>query len=243
MTILKTKCLRAALVLHVGAMAISLGLWPGQGLIAADITDRGVFIINLAGRPIGTETFEIKTGKGQVSAEARVQLRVEQQGKTLQFESSPKLILDSDLRPLAYEWSQRGAQSSRLEINLRETPAVAKYHTVTGEDDSRQFDLPRDVIILDNNVIHHYQLAVQRFRDAGGSKQTFHAFIPQEALPGSLTIEEIGREAVDVGGRERRLNHLVLTTDNAKLDLWVDDHDRVQRISIPGAQLDVVRKQ
>ncbi len=239
------KRLRISTMLQVSVMAFGLSFCPGQEAQAAppaDVKDRGVFVINLAGKQIGTESFEIKKQKDQVEAEASIELRVEQQGKTLELKSSPKLILNSDLQPLTYEWNQRGAQSSHLEIDMQVTPATAKYRTVTGEDDIRQIQLPRDVVILDNNVIHHYQLAVQRFRNAGGQKQTFRAFVPQEALPGSLTIADVGPEPVDVGGREQRLHHLILTTDNAQLELWVDGRDHVQRISIPGAQLDVIRK-
>ncbi|MBZ5672546.1 MAG: hypothetical protein LAO04_22830, partial [Acidobacteriia bacterium] len=169
-------------------------------------------------------------------------LRVMQEGRTLDFKTTSKLTLTPDLVPQTYEWDQKGAQSSRLEIDLHSTPATARYRTVAGGDDVREFDLPRNVLILDSNVIHHFELALMRFRRAGGSKQTFPAFVPQQALPGSLSIEETGEENVDIDGKTRKLRHLVLTTENAQIDLWADGQDRLQKLSIPAAQLEVIRQ-
>ena len=226
-------------------MIVLAGLFASsKGLAAppADVKDRGVFVLSLAGKQIGTETFEVRSSKGQIEAEAKVELRVEQGGKTAEFKTSAKLVLTPDLQAQTYQWSQKGAQSSQLEMDLRGASTSIRYKTISGENDTREFQLPRDVIILDNNVIHHYQLALARFRQAGGGKQAFSAFIPQQALPGNLIVEEKEKAETDVGGRQEKLRHLVVTTDNAQIDLWADDHDRLQKISIPAAQLEVVRK-
>jgi len=204
--------------------------------------DRGSFVFTIAGQQIGTESFEIRTQKGQVEASSKVDLRVAQEGKTMDFRTTSKLTLTPDLVPQNYEWDQKGAQASKLEIDLRSTPATARYRTVAGGDDVREFDLPRNVLILDSNVIHHFELALMRFRRAGGSKQTFPAFIPQQALPGSLSIEETGEESVDIDGKTRKLRHFVLTTENAQIDLWADGQDRLQKLSIPAARLEVIRQ-
>lgn len=244
---ISTRESRRALVPLIGRMTFAVGLMGLPGVIArpaspADLKDRGVFVYSMAGKQIGTESFEISSAKGKVEAEAKVELRVEQEGKTLDFKTSTKLVLTPDLQPQTYDWNQKGAQSSQLQMDFRSTPATVRYRTVSGENDVRDFQLPRDVVVLDNNVIHHYQLVVRRFRQAGGGTQTFYAFIPQEALPGTLSVEEIGRESVDLGSREQKLHHLLVTTENAQIDLWADDQDRLQKISIPRAQLEVVRK-
>jgi hypothetical protein len=229
------------LSLLISANAVSL-LARATPLPADDPKDRGVFVLKVGGKQIGTETFEIVTRKDTVEASAKIELRVEQDGKSVDFKTSPHLVLTPELNPVSYEWSQKGAQSSDLKIDLRSTRASAKYRTVTGAEDVREFELPPGLVILDNNVIHHYQIAVLRYRRAGGGKQAFRAFIPQEALPGSLQIEDAGPDRTDVGGREQLLEHLVVTTDNARIDLWIDERDRLQKLAIPAAQLEVFRK-
>jgi hypothetical protein len=245
MTMRKSESTGTRVLLGLVAVLTRVALWPapsGQAASPADVKDRGVFVLTMAGKQIGTETFEIRSKAGNVEAEAQIELRLEQEGKKVEFKTSATLLLTPELQPLSYEWTQKGTQSSHLQIDLRASPAAARYRTVTGEEDVREFSFQRGIIILDNNVIHHYQLAVHRFRIAGGGKQTFPAFIPQEALPGSLNLEDVGPETETVAGREQMLQHLVMTTDNARIELWVDSRDRLQKISIPAAELEVTRK-
>jgi hypothetical protein len=204
--------------------------------------DHGVFLLAVAGRTIGTETFEIHSSPDQVEAHAEIHLRVEQNGKTIELKTFPNLVMSPQLNPLTYTWSQKGPQNSQLEVDFRSTPAKTRYKTVSGEEDNRDFDLPKNIVVLDDNVIHHYQLVVDRYRQTAGGKQTLHAFIPQEALPGVLSVEETGTETATVQGSPLDLHHLVVTTENSRIDLWVDGQQHLQRISIPEAQLEAVRK-
>jgi len=206
------------------------------------LKDRGTFVLSLAGQPVGTETFDIRSERDRIEAGAEIELRIEREGKVHNFRTSPKLNLDGELRPRSYSWSQKGAQSSRLEVDFRSTPARASYKTVDGQDDVRDFELPKDIVVLDDNVIHHYQLIVARFRKAGGQNQSFPAFVPQEALPGMVSVEEMGEEKLDLGRGPEALRHLVISTELARIELWVDKEDRLQRVSIPAAQLEAIRK-
>jgi hypothetical protein len=196
----------------------------------------------VAGQPVGTETFDIRSTGDRVEAEAEIELRIERDGKVHEFKTFPKLVLNSALQPLTYSWNQKGSQSSQLEVDFRSSPAKTRYRTVAGEDDRRDFELPKDVVVLDDNVVHHYQLAVYRYRRTAGGKQTFQVFVPQEAMPGPLEVQETGQESVEINARLETLRHLVVSAELARIDLWVDDQQRLQRVSIPAAQLEAVRK-
>jgi hypothetical protein len=206
------------------------------------VDDQGVFVLSIAGRPVGTESFTIRSSRGQIEAEAKIELRIQRDGKTYDFKISPKLVLDSRLQPLTYAWMQKGPQSSQLEVDFRSSPAKVRYRTVAGSEDHREFTLRKDVMVLDDNVLHHYQLVVDRYARTSGGKQTFQAFVPQEAMPGPLTVEEIGQESVEVNGQQETLKHLVVLAELARIDLWVDPQQRLQRVSMPAQQLEAVRK-
>ncbi|HEX5484070.1 MAG TPA: hypothetical protein VFZ08_15720, partial [Terriglobia bacterium] len=150
--------------------------------------DAGTFILLLAGRQIGTEKFQIRPSGGGIKACAEIQFKVSQDGKGLEFKTYPDLILNSQLQPVAYTWNQQGAKSSQIQINFRESPATVRYHTIHGQQDDREFNLARDVVILDDNVIDQYELLAWRYSMTAGGKQTFAAFIPQEALPGTIEV-------------------------------------------------------
>ena len=207
-----------------------------------NVDDEGVFVISLGGRPVGTERFKIHSSQGKVEAQGEIRLQLEQNGKTVSVQSFPDLVLDPQLRPVAYTWNQKGPQSSRLEVDFSGKPARVRYKTISGNEDNRDFALPPDVVVLDDNVVHHYQLIIARYQAMGGGKQTFRVFVPQEALPSLLTVEDMGNAATAIDGVTANLRHLVITTDITHIDLWVDDQQHIERFSVPEAQLEAIRK-
>ena len=220
----------------------SLGQDTSGKSLAVSVDDEGVFDIFLAGRPVGSESFRIHSSPGEVEAQAEIRLRVEQNGRTVSVQSFPHLVLDSQLHPVSYAWSQKGSQSSRLDVDFRGKFAKVRYKTVDGSEDDRDFQLLPDVAILDDNVFHHYQLIAARYLAMGGGKQTFHVFVPQEALPSLLTVEDMGAAAGLSGGAATNLRHLLITTDVTQIDLWIDDLQHLERVSVPASQLEVIRK-
>jgi len=224
-------CNLAALAQQVPSMASPL---------TAD--DEGVFLISVAGRSVGSESFKIHFSAGKVVARGEIRLHVAQNGKAMNVQSYPTLTLDAQLHPLSYTWSQQGPQSSRLEIDFRSNPAKVRYKTVNGSVDDRSFQLAPDVMVLDDNVIHQFQLIAARFQAMGGGKQTMPVFVPQEALPSVLTIEEAGKGDASPGTETSHRRHLVITTDVTHIDLWVDEQRRLERVLVPAAQLEAVRK-
>ena len=213
---------------------------PGNpGPVTVD--DEGVFEISVGGRPVGSESFKIHSSTIGVEARGEIRLNIQQKGKAVNVRTFPDLVLDSQLHPLTYTWSQQGPQSSRLEVNFRSNPARVRYKTVNGSEDDRTFQLPPDVSVLDDNVIHHFQLIVARFEAMGGGKQTLPVFVPQEALPSVLTIEEMGNGGASGGTADAHLRHLVITTDVTQLALWVDEQQHLQRVVVPAAQLEALR--
>jgi hypothetical protein len=226
------------------ALVSAHGLLLGQAPIAVpvDLNDRGTFEIFSAGQSIGTETFMIRTRADRIEAQGDGHLQVERNGKRIKVRTSSTLLLDSQLDPLSYTWNQKGTQSSQLSIDFRAKPAHVRYKQVNGQDDRRDFNLDKDVVVLDDNEVHHYQLAVARYDQAKGGTQALRAFIPQEALPGVITLKAVGPESVTVGGDKRTLHRFLLTTELAQISLWVDDQGHLQMVSAPDAQFQAMRK-
>ena len=236
--ILLPRLLAGLLAFSVGAPAQEKAPKAGP----ANVDDEGVFLISLAGQPVGTEKFRIHSSQSKVVAQGEIRLNIEQNGKKVTMQSFPDLVLDPQLNPVTYTWNQKGQQSSRLEVDFGGKFAKARYTTTDGKEDDRDFELPKDVAVLDDNVVHHYQLIVARFQALGGGKQSLRVFVPQEALPGLLTVEDMGNAAIPINGVTANLRHLQITTDVTYIDVWVDDQQRIERFSVPQAQLEAVRK-
>lgn len=230
------------------ALCGSLLAWPLGSLPATagaqptTLRDQGTFEISVAGKPIGSEKFRIEPSGARTVVQAEIELHAQKGGKNLVFHCFPKLVLNVRLQPLSYRWTQKGAGASRLEIDFTTAPAEALYHTVNGKDDHREFLLPRDVVVLDDNVLSQYEILVERYARTSGGAQVLKGFIPQEALPGQVKIEEIGREPVTLQGKAQSLRHLLVTTDLARIDLWADAEGRLWRVALPAMQFDAVRR-
>ena len=220
---------------------VSLAGHP-PGAASANLNDHATFEIFASGKNIGTESFEIRFRADQITAQGDVHLQVEQGGKKMEVRTTSILLMDSNFDPLSYTWVQKGTQSSQLTIDFRTPPAQVRYKTVGGQEDRRDFKLDKDVMVLDDNVVHHYQLAVARYDQAKGGTQAFRAFIPQEAAPGIVTLKFQGAESVTVGEAKRTLRHFLLTTELAQISLWVDDRGHLQLVTAPDVQYQAVRK-
>jgi hypothetical protein len=229
------------------AAAPLAGLLPPQAtaplaVLPASLADRGTFEISAGGRQVGTESFEIKVHGNQIEAQGEAHLEIEKDGKKIEVRTTSNLLLDSKFDPLSYTWSQKGTQSSQLSIDFRVDPVQVRYKTVGGQQDRRDFKLEKDVAILDDNVIHHYQLVLARYDATTGGTQAFRAFIPQDAAPGVVTLKALGSEPVTVDGRSRRLQHFALTAEQAQISLWADDQGHLQLVTAPDAQFQAMRR-
>lgn len=207
-----------------------------------NLNDQGTFEIFSAGKNIGSETFAIHVEADRIVASGDGHLQIDQNGKHVEVQTSSKLLLDTDFDPISYTWSQQGQQSSDLSIDFRSKVARVRYKQVNGQEDRRDFKLNKDVIVLDDNVVHQYELALARYDAAKGGLQVLRGFIPQEALPGVITLKFVGREAATVDGEKMTLRHFALTAELAQINLWVDDRGHLQVLSSVDQQFQAVRK-
>jgi hypothetical protein len=209
---------------------------------ATVLDDQGTFSLLFEAHPIGTERFKIHATGNNIAAEAEIEIKTNQSGQPITLKSSPRLVLNQQWEPQTYVVNQKGNPEFHLEVDFRKSPAQSRLRLASAkEDDARDFVLTKDVLIVEDNVVHHYQLLVNRFLLKPDKQQTFNAYIPQEATPGVLTIQDMGSEEVKFAGRQETLRHLSVSTDIARVDLWVDDHQRLQRLFIPASQLEAVR--
>lgn len=225
------------------AVLLAVACAAGRSLQGAkdEIQDQGVFKLLLAGQQVGVEKFLIRERGDRVDAKAEVQLRVRRGGKVADYTSFPHLVLNNQLFPLTYSWSQQGTHSSRISADFRRSPARVRYHTINGRQDDREFQFPPGIVILDDNVINQYELLTMRYDRTAGGTQVFRAFIPQRALPGTVSVTSAGNEDVRFDRRNEMCRHLVVSTDLARINLWVDRRGRLLRMDWPSSQFVAIR--
>lgn len=239
---LPARLLTAVFIFIASAPNLGAGQNPAPNPAAATPDDQGTYSISFNGHPIGTERFKIHSSANKIEADAEIEIKVEQAGQPLDLKSSPRLVLNGQWEPQTYVVNQKGAPEFHLEVDFRKSPVQSRLHLANAKgDDKRDFVLPKDVVIVDDNVVDHYQLLVDRFALKPDKEQSFNAYIPQEATPGILKVQDVGSEDVNFDGRHEKLRHLVVSTEIARIDLWVDGQQHLQRILIPASQLEAVR--
>lgn len=216
-----------SLVATLAAAATPSPAWA-QG--RENFSDSGTFEIRLSHQSMGTETFRISGSSAGWETSADLVLKA---GETSSQERAT-LRLSATLRPEEYLREQTSPQVGSVAAHFgpKETSLVS---VTQKESNERVFYLPEYfLVVLDTNFFHQYTLLLRQYARSQGGPQPFNVFIPQEALPGTVYLEWVKRE--------NSLDHWKITTDQLEMEILASEPGAIQHISIPGADLEIVRK-
>ncbi len=230
-------------------------------------SEKGQFRILFAGEEIGYEDFEISGSSKHFKASSSTELTISRE----EPEEQPEYLDEEDLEeppprtprqpvppvtfqirstlrfnelfePETYEVVQ-DAGPNRMRANVRFLPdrSQVTYHSDDGID-QRRIELKKDVMVLDDNVFHHYLILSKRYDFSQGGIQEFSAFVPQQFLAGGIRISEVGREEIEIGGQTYWLRRLLIDTGELKVNLWLDEVDRLKKLAIPDSEVEAIRQ-
>jgi hypothetical protein len=223
-------------LLFVLMLAAAVPSFAQKGGAAAD---SGVFVILAGQKRIGTEKFKITQGSS--GFEAAGEIEVEMPGSPKASESAV-LKLDQNLKPASYERQQKLPKKGSITVEFGSPESKLVSKTDAGPEE-RLFFLPGDhLAVLDTNFFHHYAVLLRQYDAEHGGPQHFNVFVPQEATPGTISLELQGKESQQVGKTMRELNHFQAVTDEVKIDIWATPQGEIYRMAIPQANLEVVRQ-
>ena len=204
-------------------------------------SEQGSFKIFFGGELIGEERFQIVAEATNYKAWAEINLTLERGKDKVTFNIKPALQFTRFFEPLSYNVLQEaGGNRMKASIQFRPESSQAVYET-GHETDSREIKLNEDVMILDDNVFHHYILLAKRYDYLKGGVQEFSAFVPQQFLAGSISVADKGFEQIQLGNKTSSLQHLLVDTGEIQISLWLNGHHELQKISVPKSNVDVLR--
>jgi hypothetical protein len=235
---LNLRPLAAAILLGSAWTALPRAV-PAQSSRDAAFSDSGVFFILSGQRRIGTEKFKITPVSSGLESTGEIDVGMPGSPRVLE---TGTLKLNRKRQPTSYERQQKLPKkgSIAVEFGSPESTLVSQTEAGTGK---QIFILPADQLaVLDTNFFHHYAFLVMDYDVAKGGPQHFNVFVPQEATPGTISLELKGKENLQVGKAPRELNHFEAVTEEVKIDLWASPSGELYRISIPQANLEVVRQ-
>jgi len=218
--------------LMLGALILLVPVANAQALAS----DKGKFRDMVNGKQVGSEQFEIEPSSAEWVARGTSVVKAAQ-GPDTHITSSLKLRGDG--APLHYEWTTvAGPKNATASIDFANGTATVHLQVNGGKPFTQQFFFKTPIIaILDDNLYHQYAILADLYDWSRKGQQTFPVLIPQEMMPGTITVEALDPE--DQGGKS--LQRLKVHSQDLEITLYLDGK-RLVRIAVPTANAEIVRE-
>ena len=200
--------------------------------------DQGTFRFLVDGQPAGTEEFEIRSSGGEWTARGTAEVAGANGAKA---RVTGKLLLTADGAPRKYEWTTTGPRKAAATVVFEDGVAKMELRIEGTAPYSQDFDFKTPaVLILDNNMYHHYAILAQLYDWEHKEAKTFAVLIPQDMTPGSVRVEYGGPEVLE----GQKVDVLRVHSQDLELDLYCDStpQHRLLKLAVPAAKAEIVRQ-
>ena len=200
------------------------------------VSDKGKFKVLIDGNPVGHEEFEINPSGGGWVAKGTSHLTPE---------GSPAITVTGNMTleptgaPISYEWSSQSAKTNSA--NILFANGVAKMTVQLQGAHAFEQDLTFTsplIVILDDNLYYQYALLAHIYDWNRRGTQTFSVLVPQELLPGTITVDWAGA----VSSEGKTYEGLKVATNDLQIILYLDPNHKLMRLEVPSSKAAVVRE-
>lgn len=226
------------------ALLVIIASFPASAhpLPQAVVLDEGSFLVEIGGRPVGTETFRIRrSGFGenaQVIAQGNLELTQGAEKETVQSAlGTVGLAMTLD----AYQVKVTGPRELQMILQRRGDRLVSETTSKAGVEE-RQYRRPSErapTVLLDRFLAHHYYFLGQ-YQNPEGSRVSI--IYPQLGGQADGVLHMSSVEPLTFGERTLQAQRLQLVLAGAVHEIWLDSQNRVLRVEIPGEGYVAVRR-
>ncbi len=216
--------------------AKSVNATGAESAPTALVQEKGKFRVLVGGQVVGREEFEIAPSGDAWVAQGSAQIEVP---KGTHTHLTSNLKLKPDGTPVRYDWSIEGTKKASSTVEFQGQTVTIQLNLQGSKPFTQQFvfNSPR-IAILDNNFYHQYAILTRLYDWKTKGAQTFAVLIPQEMTPGNVTVEFAGPQ--DVEGK--KLDMLRVKSADLEINLYVDESQRLVRISVPSSNAEAIRE-
>lgn len=197
---------------------------------------KGKFRDMVNGKEVGSEEFEISSSGDGWVAHGSASVRAASGPET---HITSELQLRADGSPVHYEWAtSAGSKKAGASVDFNNGTATIHVQVNGGKPFTQQFFFKTPVVaILDDNLYHQYAILAGLYDWSKKGPQTVSVLIPQEMLPGTVTVEAMDPENSD----GKNVNRLRVRSQDLEIILYLDG-DRLTRVSVPSSNAEIVRQ-
>lgn len=233
---------------------------PEQQADSGKVWDSGSFGVFVSGRRVATEKFEIEQKAGNSVTVSEFKLH--RGNMKAEQKADMELTPGGDL--ISYTWQASRPKKEESTVDFKDQLLVE--HVMP--DDQKEVDikhfLPASTVILDDNffsqrevLLWHYLATCSRNGgDLACRPATFAVLIPQQHVSLDATMHLLGQEKVVVNGGEQQFMKVELdmrapqqvfwmnekpSNADMKWVLWIDEHYKIAKITVPGTNIQVLR--
>lgn len=219
--------------LTIAAQKKSAASAPGTPSVFTQ--DKGKFTIQLNGKSVGHEEFELAPAGGGWVARSTTDITPPDSSSA---RVTGSLTLQPDGAPISYDWTSQAEKTNGAHILFAN--GVAKI--TLQMQDARPFEQDMSfgsplIAVLDNNLYYQYAVLARVYDWSKGGIQNLPVLIPQELTPGSIAVESAG--SLSAGGKS--YDGLRVATSDLEVLLYLDSNHRLMRLEVPSAKVAVVR--
>jgi hypothetical protein len=212
------------------------------------LVDSGSFGIFKSGRRVATENFTVRQGPDMSVISS--QIKTEDGGAAMSESSLLELAPNGDLR--RYVWKEITPGKSQLLLEPGEQ-ILTEHISLSASEKPRDipFVLPASTMVLDDYFFVHREILAWKYiatscvQPAEGQcrliKSSLGIIIPRQQTSGLVAMEYKGIEKVMIRGSEKQLRRFTLRSEDEDWALWLNDDNKLVKISIAGDATEVVR--
>jgi hypothetical protein len=198
--------------------------------------DKGRLRITINGQKVGSEDFEISAAGDAWVAHSSTTAHAP---GGPEIKATGQLKLSADGTPIRYDWSAEAQKKATGSVDF--AGGTAKCSADLGAALPLRKDFvftsPR-IAVLDNNLYYQFGLLARLYDWKTGGKQTFPVVIPQDMVPGTISVESLGPQQAG----NAKFEAMKVSSPDLEIMLYVDGNHRMMRLEVPSSNVIIERE-
>jgi hypothetical protein len=198
--------------------------------------DKGKFRIIINGQGVGSEDFEISPSGDAWIERSSMTAHAPGGGE---IKATGQLKLSADGAPIRYDWSAEALKKATGSVEFVGGTAKCSADLGTASPLRKDFVFPSPrVAVLDNNLYYQFGVLARVYDWKAGGKQDFPVLIPQDMVPGTISVESLGQQQAGNGKYEA----VRVSSPDLEIMIHLDANHRMMRLEVPSSNVTIERE-
>jgi hypothetical protein len=199
-------------------------------------SDKGKLRITINGQTVGSEDFEISPSGDAWIEHSSMSAHVP---GGAEIKATGQLKLSADGAPIRYDWSAEAQKKATGSVDFVSGTAKCSADLGAASPLRKDFVFTSPLIaVLDNNLYYQYGVLARLYDWKAGGKQTFPVVIPQDMVPGSISVESLGPQQAGNGKYEA----VRVSSPDLEIMIYLDANHRMMRLEVPSSNVTIERE-